>query len=220
MSVWQDIRENVARNHRIVSSGYERVLQRSVHIGRCATQPCYNGGTCMEGPFTSQCRCPNPFKGQRCEVISGSYCKSRNRLLSFLISAWLLLDEFSLAPCDSNPCMNGGTCSAVGNTFSCSCLPGYSGRSCESNLRPGTIEQLFTSPFEPLCLAVCEINCAPGYCFSNPSSQPPFACYCPDGTIQLRTCRPWANVSVLSSEEIKTLLIIVIISRSDFCVSN
>lgn len=102
----------------------------------------------MEGPFTSQCRCPNPFKGQRCEVISGSYCKSKNRLLSFPISHCLLLDEFSLAPCDSNPCMNGGTCSAVGNTFSCSCLPGYSGRSCESNLRPGTIEQLFTSPFE------------------------------------------------------------------------
>ena len=74
-----------------------------------------------------------------------------------------------------------------------------------------------------IILAVCEINCAPGYCFSNPASQPPFACYCPDGTIQLRSCRPWTNVIAFflfpefAREEIKNRLIII---WSDVCVSK
>jgi len=36
--------------------------------------------------------------------------------------------------------------------------------------------------------AFCGINCSPGYCFSNPASQPPYACYCTDNTIQLNSC--------------------------------
>ncbi|CAF1677376.1 unnamed protein product, partial [Adineta ricciae] len=34
----------------------------------------------------------------------------------------------------------------------------------------------------------CTINCSPGYCFSNPASQPPYACYCPDQSVQLSSC--------------------------------
>jgi hypothetical protein len=40
--------------------------------------------------------------------------------------------------------------------------------------------------------AFCGINCSPGYCFSNPASQPPYACYCTDNTIQLNSCF-WRN---------------------------
>jgi hypothetical protein len=43
----------------------------------------------------------------------------------------------SLAPCDSNPCLNGGTCSVSGNSYTCTCPPGYTGNTCESNIRPG-----------------------------------------------------------------------------------
>ena len=33
--------------------------------------------------------------------------------------------------CDTMPCQNGGTCSVVAGTVSCSCVPGYSGYTCQ-----------------------------------------------------------------------------------------
>ena len=33
--------------------------------------------------------------------------------------------------CDPNPCLNGGFCKDGNNTFSCICLPKYSGAVCE-----------------------------------------------------------------------------------------
>lgn len=45
-----------------------------------------------------------------------------------------------LVPCDSNPCLNSGTCTNNGaSNFICSCPPGYTGRTCETNIRPGKI---------------------------------------------------------------------------------
>ncbi|XP_022110413.1 uncharacterized protein LOC110989982 isoform X2 [Acanthaster planci] len=34
-------------------------------------------------------------------------------------------------PCDSEPCMNGGSCTSSSTNFTCSCAPGYSGLTCE-----------------------------------------------------------------------------------------
>lgn len=51
-----------------------------------------------------------------------------------------------LASCDSNPCRNAGTCtvSGTGNTYTCTCAPGYTGNNCEINIRPGkTLIDLF-----------------------------------------------------------------------------
>ena len=35
-------------------------------------------------------------------------------------------------PCDSFPCINGGTCRNDGNNFRCICPQGYAGAQCES----------------------------------------------------------------------------------------
>ena len=35
------------------------------------------------------------------------------------------------SPCASDPCLNGGTCSNNGQSFSCSCPVGYNGDRCE-----------------------------------------------------------------------------------------
>ena len=36
------------------------------------------------------------------------------------------------SPCDSNPCLNGGTCDFISDTeFNCSCQMGFSGKNCE-----------------------------------------------------------------------------------------
>merc|ERR1711935_514180 len=36
--------------------------------------------------------------------------------------------------CASNPCQNGATCTDHVNSFSCSCLPGFTGEKCEKNI--------------------------------------------------------------------------------------
>lgn len=103
-------------------------------VSKCTSQPCRNGGTCVDGPFTYSCKCRSPFKGQQCESVS-------------TIQSKLFMDhtKFScqkktiLAPCDSNPCLNSGACLISGNTFTCSCPPGYIGSTCETNIRPGRI---------------------------------------------------------------------------------
>lgn len=37
-------------------------------------------------------------------------------------------------PCQSNPCLNGGTCNNNGKSFTCTCLATYTGRRCESEV--------------------------------------------------------------------------------------
>ena len=34
--------------------------------------------------------------------------------------------------CDSSPCKNGGTCSEGSGTYSCTCPPRFTGKSCET----------------------------------------------------------------------------------------
>jgi len=33
--------------------------------------------------------------------------------------------------CNSRPCRNGATCMDVGNTFNCTCVPGFTGTICD-----------------------------------------------------------------------------------------
>ena len=40
-------------------------------------------------------------------------------------------------PCSSNPCSHGGTCSNNSNTYTCSCMFGYSGDNCDINSYEG-----------------------------------------------------------------------------------
>jgi len=55
---------------------------------------------------------------------------------NFLDNAFLLTKSnfyFSAAPCESNPCQNDARCMNVGPiNFQCICLPGFTGRFCES----------------------------------------------------------------------------------------
>ena len=56
-------------------------------------------------------------------------------LVMFLEDALFVL----VVVCDSNPCSNEGSCLADGDTFSCTCQPGFSGDLCQI----GTFEMCF-----------------------------------------------------------------------------
>ena len=45
--------------------------------------------------------------------------------------------------CESNPCKNGGICEDGTNSYTCICLPGYTGHDCEtgSMIKLKTVEK-------------------------------------------------------------------------------
>ena len=73
-------------------------------IDECASSPCQNGGTCVDGFNSYTCNCDVGYRGVNCEDI----------------------DE-----CASSPCLNGGTCTDAINSFTCHCGSGYTGDICE-----------------------------------------------------------------------------------------
>ena len=50
--------------------------------------------------------------------------------MSFTPSCFTLLLDTD--ECSSNPCQNGGTCTDGVNEYTCSCVAGYEGTSCET----------------------------------------------------------------------------------------
>ena len=74
-------------------------------IDECASSPCRNGGTCVNGFGSYSCNCDAGYTGDNCEID---------------------IDE-----CASSPCQNGGTCTDGINSYTCNCIPGHAGDNCE-----------------------------------------------------------------------------------------
>ena len=87
----------------------------------CQTLSCHNGGECTDSTDTEMafCACPEPYIGTQC-----------------------LEDRYSsglLSPCSSSPCLYGGKCFNIikktkanaTERYSCKCLEGFSGDTCE-----------------------------------------------------------------------------------------
>uniref|UniRef100_A0A671P273 Protocadherin Fat 3-like n=1 Tax=Sinocyclocheilus anshuiensis TaxID=1608454 RepID=A0A671P273_9TELE len=68
----------------------------------CLGGPCQNGASCTKLPSGDfSCSCLPQFMGSRCEM--------------------------EVTSCVPSPCQNGGDCKAVGDTFLCGCLKGFTG---------------------------------------------------------------------------------------------
>jgi hypothetical protein len=100
--------------------------------------------------------CPPGFSGQRCEIRDA---------------------------CQSNPCMNGGTCRpANGNGYQCICPSGFTGPRCENREHRS---RLFKSRTSVCFGSIVGDACMPNPCLNNgictSSDFGGFTCQCPPG---------------------------------------
>ncbi|TMS04428.1 Protein jagged-1b [Larimichthys crocea] len=78
------------------------------NINDCESNPCRNGGTCIDKVSVYQCICGDGWEGDHCEITKNSSCLP-------------------------NPCENGGTCVVTGESFTCVCKEGWEGPTCTQN---------------------------------------------------------------------------------------
>ncbi|XP_035254880.1 neurogenic locus notch homolog protein 3-like, partial [Anguilla anguilla] len=136
---------------------------------------------CIQLPNDYQCVCKPGFTGRRC--------------------------QFRFSVCESQPCLNGGACSASPSTvqgYTCTCQPGYTGPTCERSLLSCRELSCYNGGS---CLQTARgprCTCAPGFggpdchqrsgggCSAQPCRNggvcteeavfPFFRCQCPGGT--------------------------------------
>ncbi|XP_064483890.1 protein jagged-1b-like isoform X2 [Ornithodoros turicata] len=119
------------------------------NINDCASQPCHNAGTCVDGLNSYRCICSDGWEGLQCErnknecqsspcqnggictdLIADFHCECQGRWKGKTCN-------LRNSHCDGNTCQNGGTCQDVGDTFICHCPESYRGNTCQIPKRNG-----------------------------------------------------------------------------------
>lgn len=112
------------------------------NINDCVTNPCQNGGTCIDGINSFRCMCPDGWEGRLCDLnvneCRHNPCKNGGRCVDLVndfycecADSWKGKTCHSReSQCDATTCNNGGTCYDHGDTFRCACPPGWGGNTC------------------------------------------------------------------------------------------
>uniref|UniRef100_A0A672LG93 Neurogenic locus notch homolog protein 2-like n=1 Tax=Sinocyclocheilus grahami TaxID=75366 RepID=A0A672LG93_SINGR len=97
-------------NTRACKAGFQGV-NCEYDVDECQSNPCRNGGTCIDLINRFSCACPPGTKGLQCEV-----------------------DVNECAPEFGARCKNGGQCVDGVGRYTCSCPPGFTGEHCEGDV--------------------------------------------------------------------------------------
>ncbi|XP_039624072.1 protein jagged-1b [Polypterus senegalus] len=107
----------------------------------CLSNPCANGGSCLEVSTGFQCECTEDWTGPTC-MEDKSRCRmcSPGEICEETINGYRCrcLPEFTgkschvkFGACVSAPCLNGGHCVDLDVGYLCRCPEGFSGSYCE-----------------------------------------------------------------------------------------
>ncbi|KAF3691095.1 Neurocan core protein Chondroitin sulfate proteoglycan 3 Precursor [Channa argus] len=108
-----------------------------------------------------------PFKGvsSKSEEHKTTRDKDKNNPFDILVPNWALgiIPSVENNPCQTNPCLHGGSCLQEGDGYSCYCPQGFSGESCEID-----IDDCQSNPCQNGGTCIDEINsfvclCLPSY---------------------------------------------------------
>ncbi|XP_077983821.1 sushi, von Willebrand factor type A, EGF and pentraxin domain-containing protein 1-like [Glandiceps talaboti] len=143
-------------------------------IDHCASNPCYNDGSCTNTKKGYKCECNNGYTGSNCQdeidecrsspCAFNSTCLDRTGGFDCVCQpgyTGLICDQ-EVDECQLSPCLHSGQCQDEVNDFQCVCVDGYSGNFCE----------------------IVPDNCASNPCQNNGSCiqvNDNFVCACHDG---------------------------------------
>ena len=125
-------------NNMSSSDGVNFYVFISIDIDNCSPNPCNNGGTCNDGVDSYTCTCVAGFMGDDCDAS-----RYLLQVLFFLmnmvyinsVEGKLFNDCFFLSldidNCSPNPCNNGGACTDGVDSYTCTCVAGFTGDICE-----------------------------------------------------------------------------------------
>lgn len=98
-----------------------------IDINECDSNPCKQGGTCIDGNATFTCKCPPGLAGATCEEnIDECEVSSNIWLVSFICFLFFFTYDI-LVPIKKNywfqsdPCLNNGTCTDGLDKYECNC---------------------------------------------------------------------------------------------------
>lgn len=143
----------------------------------CHANPCQFNGTCEYSDLLMKpvCSCPYGFTGDYCSYVfqpcaMGSCdpegtleCITNNNSSSTSVTC--RCRDGYLGPtcsrnikdsCTYNQCLNNGSCTDINGTFFCTCLPGFSGRSCENVIQTECQSELTCSGSNGQCIRILE----------------------------------------------------------------
>ncbi|RXM99904.1 Protein jagged-1b [Acipenser ruthenus] len=111
----------------------------------CLSDPCSNGGSCVETSFGYECQCAPGWSGPSCMTnINDCHgqCQNGGTCMDLVHGYRCVcppgyageLCEKDVNECASNPCLNGGRCQDEVNGFQCLCLAGFSGNLCQLDI--------------------------------------------------------------------------------------
>ncbi|CAF3317293.1 unnamed protein product [Rotaria socialis] len=94
----------------------------------CPVDYCLSGGTCQMNGSAPYCNCPATHFGQRCEILIGGLTTTTTTTTT--TTSTTSAGTPPSISCATNPCLNGGSCYATGNSALCLCKQGWSGQFC------------------------------------------------------------------------------------------